>query len=240
MSNKELQLLVETLNNGSEAEADGVKYIYMDENTVYRFENNRMKKVAAGLIKKANKLIKAQQQDEGNSAELAQARPARQPKQQQYTDDESGALSRYGEDDDDLPPLQPKPKPRKKQTAPKPSRYLEPDDEEGEPVDDEEEKPIKKINKRLKKDASNSAAPNVDLNEYYHTKNKLEFMTLELDRLNNKVSKLKQYKNIVNKITGGEYDQPLQYNDQQQITQAEPPQLTQTTGKRYNDSLFMF
>ena len=223
MSNKELQLLVETLNNGSEAEADGVKYIYMDENTVYRFENNRMKKVAAGLIKKANKLIKAQQQ---------------QPKQQQYADDESGALSRYGEDDEDLPP---KPKPRKKQTAPKPPRYLEPDDDEAEPVDDEEdEKPIKRINKRLKKDASNSAAPNVDLNEYYHTKNKLEFMTLELDRLNNKVSKLKQYKNIVNKITGGEYDQPLQYNDQQQIAQAEPPQLTQTTSKRYNDSLFMF
>lgn len=204
MSNKELQLLVETLNNGSEAEADGVKYIYMDENTVYRFENNRMKKVAAGLIKKANKIIKAQQQ---------------QPKQQN-TDDE---------DDEDLP----KPKPKKKQSNPKPPRYLEPDDEEGEQLEDDEpdEKPIKKINKRLKKDVSN---PNVDLNEYYHTKNKLEFMTLELDRLNNKVSKLKQYKSIVNKITGGEYDQPSQYEPQQ------PTQATPTNTKRYNDGLFMF
>ena len=64
MSNKELQLLAEALNNGSEAEADGVKYVFMDENTVYRFENNRMKKVAAGLIKKANKLIKTRQQGE--------------------------------------------------------------------------------------------------------------------------------------------------------------------------------
>lgn len=206
MSNKELQLLVETLNNGSEAEADGVKYVYMDENTVYRFENNRMKKVAAGLIKKANKIIKAQQQ---------------QPKQQCADD----------EDDEDL---QPKPKPKKKQS--KTPRYLEPDDE-GEQLEDDEpdEKPIKKINKRLKKDVP--TVPNVDLDEYYHTKNKLEFMTLELDRLNNKVSKLKQYKSIVNKITGGEYDQPQQY-ETQQPTQAEQQQPNNV--KRYNDGLFMF
>ena len=139
-----------------------------------------MKKVAAGLIKKANKLNKARQQGE-----------------------------RVDEDGDDDPP--PKPKPKKKQ--PKPSRCLETDDDEGEQADDEESepdaKPIKKINKRLKKEVNNST-PTVDLNEYYHTKNKLEFMTLELDRLNNKVSKLKQYKSIVNKITGGEYDQPAQ------------------------------
>ena len=206
MSNKELQLLVEALNNGSEAEADGVKYIYMDEHTVYRFENNRMKKVAAGLIKKANKIIKTQQQGE-----------------------------RVDEDDEDP---QPKPKPKKKQ--PKPSRCLETDDDEGEQDDDEEpepdDKPIKKVTKRLKKEINNPA-PNVDLNEYYHTKNKLEFMTLELDRLNNKVSKLKQYKSIVNKITGGEYDQPPQY-EPQQPTQAEPQQPA--NAKRYNDGLFMF
>ena len=215
MSNKELQLLAEALNNGSEAEADGVKYVFMDENTVYRFENNRMKKVAAGLIKKANKLIKVRQQGE-----------------------------RVDEVDDDPPP---KPKPKKKQ--PKPSRSLETDDEEGEQADDEESepdtKPIKKINKRLKKEVNNTT-PTVDLNEYYHTKNKLEFMTLELDRLNNKVSKLKQYKSIVNKITGGEYDQPAQYNEQQEHlsalasppSQAEPQQSA--NGKRYNDGLFMF
>lgn len=210
MSNKELQLLAEALNNGSEAEADGVKYVFMDENTVYRFENNRMKKVAAGLIKKANKLNKARQQGE-----------------------------RVEEVDDDPPP---KPKPKKKQ--PKPSRCLETDDDEGEQADDEESepdaKPIKKINKRLKKEVNNST-PTVDLNEYYHTKNKLEFMTLELDRLNNKVSKLKQYKSIVNKITGGEYDQPAQYNEQQALApppQAEPQQSA--NGKRYNDGLFMF
>ena len=215
MSNKELQLLAEALNNGSEAEADGVKYVFMDENTVYRFENNRMKKVAAGLIKKANKLIKVRQQGE-----------------------------RVDEVDDDPPP---KPKPKKKQ--PKPSRSLETDDEEGEQADDEESepdtKPIKKINKRLKKEVNNTT-PTVDLNEYYHTKNKLEFMTLELNRLNNKVSKLKQYKSIVNKITGGEYDQPAQYNEQQEHlsalasppSQAEPQQSA--NGKRYNDGLFMF
>lgn len=210
MSNKELQLLAEALNNGSEAEADGVKYVFMDENTVYRFENNRMKKVAAGLIKKANKLIKARQQGE-----------------------------RVEEVDDDPPP---KPKPKKKQ--PKPSRCLETDDDEGEQADDEESepdaKPIKKINKRLKKEVNST--PTVDLNEYYHTKNKLEFMTLELDRLNNKVSKLKQYKSIVNKITGGEYDQPAQYNEPQTLApsppQAEPQQSA--NGKRYNDGLFMF
>lgn len=212
MSNKELQLLAEALNNGSEAEADGVKYVFMDENTVYRFENNRMKKVAAGLIKKANKLNKARQQGE-----------------------------RVEEVDDDPPP---KPKPKKKQ--PKPSRCLETDDDEGEQADDEESepdaKPIKKINKRLKKEVNNST-PTVDLNEYYHTKNKLEFMTLELDRLNNKVSKLKQYKSIVNKITGGEYDQPAQYEPQALTSppsQAEPQQSANGNGKRYNDGLFMF
>ena len=211
MSNKELQLLAEALNNGSEAEADGVKYVFMDENTVYRFENNRMKKVAAGLIKKANKLIKTRQQGE-----------------------------RVDEVDDDPPP---KPKPKKKQ--PKPSRSLEADDEEGEQADDEESepdaKPIKKINKRLKKEVNNTT-PTVDLNEYYHTKNKLEFMTLELDRLNNKVSKLKQYKSIVNKITGGEYDQPAQYNEQQALASPPPQAESQQTanGKRYNDGLFMF
>lgn len=213
MSNKELQLLAEALNNGSEAEADGVKYVFMDENTVYRFENNRMKKVAAGLIKKANKLIKARATGE-----------------------------RVEEVDDDPPP---KPKPKKKQ--PKPSRCLETDDDEGEQADDEESepdaKPIKKINKRLKKEVNST--PTVDLNEYYHTKNKLEFMTLELDRLNNKVSKLKQYKSIVNKITGGEYDQPAQYNEQQALTsqqsaQAESQQSGNGNGKRYNDGLFMF
>lgn len=211
MSNKELQLLAEALNNGSEAEADGVKYVFMDENTVYRFENNRMKKVAAGLIKKANKLIKTRQQGE-----------------------------RVDEVDDDPPP---KPKPKKKQ--PKPSRCLEVDDDEGEQADDEESepdaKPIKKINKRLKKEVNNST-PTVDLNEYYHTKNKLEFMTLELDRLNNKVSKLKQYKSIVNKITGGEYDQPAQYNEQQALASPPPQAESQQSanGKRYNDGLFMF
>ena len=210
MSNKELQLLAEALNNGSEAEADGVKYVFMDENTVYRFENNRMKKVAAGLIKKANKLNKARQQGE-----------------------------RVDEDGDDPPP---KPKPKKKQ--PKPSRCLETDDDEGEQADDEESepdtKPIKKINKRLKKEVNST--PTVDLNEYYHTKNKLEFMTLELDRLNNKVSKLKQYKTIVNKITGGEYDQPAQYNEQQALTSPPPQAESQQSanGKRYNDGLFMF
>ncbi len=211
MSNKELQLLAEALNNGSEAEADGVKYVFMDENTVYRFENNRMKKVAAGLIKKANKLIKTRQQGE-----------------------------RVDEVDDDPPP---KPKPKKKQ--PKPSRSLEVDDDDDEQADDEESepdaKPIKKITKRLKKEV-NTTTPTVDLNEYYHTKNKLEFMTLELDRLNNKVSKLKQYKTIVNKITGGEYDQPAQYEQQaltsQQSAQAESQQSA--NGKRYNDGLFMF
>ena len=208
MSNEELQLLAEALNNGSEAEADGVKYVFMDENTVYRFENNRMKKVAAGLIKKANKL--ARQQGE-----------------------------RVDEVDDDPPP---KPKTKKKQ--PKPSRCLETDDDdEGEQADDEEPdaKPIKKINKRLKKEVNNTT-PTVDLNEYYHTKNKLEFMTLELDRLNNKVSKLKQYKSIVNKITGGEYDQPAQYNEQQErgALAPQPSQAEPANGKRYNDGLFMF
>ena len=77
---RDLQLLVETLQNKQEAEADGVKFIYMDDSTIYRFENNRMKKVSAALLKKANKFIQNEALDPEANENITTAKQARQLK----------------------------------------------------------------------------------------------------------------------------------------------------------------
>ena len=56
----ELNLLIECINTEGEAEDGGIKYIYMDADTIYRFENNRMKKISKTLINKARKQIQSQ------------------------------------------------------------------------------------------------------------------------------------------------------------------------------------
>ena len=64
----------------------------------------------------------------------------------------------------------------------------------------------------------------------------MEFMNLEITRLNNKVNKLKQYKAIVNKLTGNEFEIQGETN---QIKQPEP-QVQQHGQKQYNDTLFLY
>ena len=204
----DLQLLVTALQTNGEAEADGVKFIYMDDSTVYRFENNRMKKVSQTMLKKANKLL-AQQNAIAPASEPSTPKRQRKTKQQQPAppppaDDEEE------EDAEESQPAPPPPPAPKRQRKPKQQPAPQP-----------------------------AMSSNIDLNEYWQVKNRNEYMNSEIERLNHKVSKLKQYKNIVTRLTGGEYDVdvPQQLQPQQQQQQQQQPQYQQ---RAVNDSLFMF
>lgn len=231
----ELEAIGQALSNG-EAEFGTAKFIQMDDNTVYRFENNRMKKVSKTTINKAKKLAAklAQSQELGNDGGLDGDEPTPQPskrtkkqtkrtkKQQIITSDdenedgegegEGGMINESIEEDEPIP----QPKPRK-QTRTKASR--------------------------------NAIVPDVDLNEYYNMKNKLEYMSQDNERLNQKVKKLRTYKELFNKVSGFEYEcndyipQSMNQQPQQQPQQQGQPQ-TQTFGYSVNknghrDDLFM-
>lgn len=210
-TNEELNLLAEALSTQGESEGDGVKYIYMDEATVYRFENNRMKKVSAAMLKKANKLLETQGNLPNDTPEKLRPKQPKQTKQTKRkqapppSDDEDNSIQPDVEEEE-IPELKPKAKQAKKVTT----------------------------TRVPKTKASDSA--NIDLNEYYNNKNKMEYMSLEIDRLTNKVNKLKQYKSIVNKITGGEYDPP----DVPQYSQQQSQQTISQQSRQVNDSLFAF
>ena len=212
--NGELNLLAEALSTQGESENNGVKYIYMDESTIYRFENNRMKKVSATMIKKAHKLLETQ----GNLPNDAKQPKKKAPKgkaKKVIPEPEPEDDEQQEEEEEDDEPAPPPPKKSKKQPAPvKPTKTRTP-----------------------KVDTS----ANIDLNEYYNNKNRMEFMTMEIDRLTNKVNKLKQYKSIVNKITGGEYEAPeVQYEPQSQYVQQSQYQQEPRGGRKINDSIFDF
>lgn len=213
-ASSDLQLLVTALQTNGEAESDGVKFIYMDDSTVYRFENNRMKKVSQAMLKKANKLL-AQQNSIAPTSTSTSA-PTSAPKRQRKS---------------------------KQQQPPQPVQDV--DDEEEEAEDEAPAPPPPPpAPKRQRKPKQQQPAPaaamssNIDLNEYWQVKNRNEYMNSEIERLNHKVSKLKQYKNIVTRLTGGEYDVdvPQQLQPQQQQQQQQP----QYQQRAINDSLFMF
>lgn len=214
--NSELNLLAEALSTNGEAESGGVKYIYMDDSTVYRFENNRMKKVSAAMIKKANKLLETQGSLPNTTPSPTAKKSTKRTKQQAQAppppppDEEQAEEEDVDEEQQAPPPPPPKPAKRAKQTKPKAAVV--------------------------------DSAANIDLNEYYNNKNRMEFMTMEIDRLNNKISKLRQYKSIVNKITGGEYEAPDYNQPQTQQTQQIPqqPMYQQRGGRQVCDTLFEF
>ena len=211
--NSELELLLDVLNTQSEAEAGGVKYIWMDENTIYRFENNRMKKVSASLIKKARKL---QQQTATKT----------KSKRKVADDEEEEEL------EEQLEEVKPKKKLKQKQ-----QKLVEVEDEDE--LEDEQPLIMKtKKQSKLSRTKANVDSP-IDLNEYWQVKSKLEYQNQELERYKNKVSKLKQYKNIVSRLTGGEYDQPITTNNDYSQQQQQQQQI-QSEVPRRNDSLFMF
>lgn len=212
----DIQLLRECLNSQSEAEAGGVKFVYMDDNTVYRFENNRMKKVSKALINKAKQADNT-------------TKPKRGRKAKQLIEPED-----MEEEQEEQEPIKPV-KNVKRVKQPKPIINDE-EEEENEPI-----KPVKQTKrpKQIKQNEVLSYAKdinpaNIDLNEYYHNKNKMEFMTQEMERMNKKITKLKQYKSMFNRLNGGEYD----IQDTQQITQ--PKQAIPENTKIINDSLFMY
>lgn len=204
----DIQLLRECLNSQSEAESGGVKFVYMDDNTVYRFENNRMKKVSKALINKAKSA--------DNTIKTKRGRKS--TKQIMENDD----MEEEQEQEEMIKPI-------KQVRRPKQLKPIITEEEEQE----EMIKPAKQV-RRAKQPKSDINAPNIDLNEYYHTKNKMEFMTQEMERMNKKITKLKQYKSMFNRLNGGEYD----IQDTQQMTQ--PKQTIPDNAKIINDNLFMY
>lgn len=214
----ELNLLIECINTEGEAEDGGIKYIYMDADTIYRFENNRMKKISKTLINKARKQIQSQ-----------------------------NTIRQLNQVQDDVAENSPPPKnvkKSKKSSAP----IVEPpinEDDEYESADEEPVLVAKSIRKSKKSKqsapvSSFNYSPNINLDEYYNNKNKMEYMNLEITRLNNKVDKLKQYKAIVNKLTGNEFDFDIPNQQQAQVSPQQPAyQQLQNTPAR-NDSLFLY
>ena len=227
----ELQLLKQCLSNENEAEANGVKYMFMDADTVYRFENNKMKKISKTLLNKAKKQLVDEQ--ERRSIPASQANDDELPNKQrkkvvkrvngkgkasiivnESTDDEQQTDDEQTSDD-----IEPQPQP---------------------PIEQPTTKQRKKVVK--KPSAANAAVFTPD--EFYDTKYKLAYMNDENTRLKDKVNKLKQYKKIVQRInTYGEYgdyeqknvvEQPLQTNEQQQFQQFQPVKSS------VNDSLFIY
>ena len=198
MSESELQSLCNALSTQGESEADGVKFIYMDDNTVYRFENNRMKKVSATMIKKANKLI-ASQNSYPNQQPATPQQPTRKRKQQPQLQPQQSQLQLPQQADDD--------------------EYDDDEEVATTPIPVQPAKKSRRKNNNATANANASNASTIDLNEYWQVKNRNEYMNAEITRLNNKVNKLKQYKQIVNKITGNEYDAYIP--DQQPMQQQE-------------------
>lgn len=206
----DIQLLRECLNSQSEAEAGGVKFVYMDDNTVYRFENNRMKKVSKALINKAKSADNATKTKRGRKS----------TKQLMENDDMEEEQEQ--EQEEMIKPI------KQVRRAKQPKPIITEEEEQEEII-----KPIKQV-RRAKQPKTDINAPNIDLNEYYHTKNKMEFMTQEMERMNKKITKLKQYKSMFNRLNGGEYD----IQDTQQMTQ--PKQTIPDNAKIINDNLFMY
>ena len=206
----ELNLLIECINTEGEAEEGGVKYIYMDADTIYRFENNRMKKISKTLINKAKKQIQSQNtlnqlQGGSNSVEEPVKKQKKVKKQAPPPVVEPNDEDEYDDNDEDEQEIEP-PKPRKS-------------------------KRVKQVKR------PQEVSPNISLDEYYNNKNKMEYMNLEITRLNNKVDKLRQYKAIVNKLTGNEFDfdVPNESRQQQQQQYVQAP-----TSNVRNDSLFLY
>ena len=163
----EIQLLRECLNSQSEAESGGVKFVWMDDNTVYRFENNRMKKVSKALINKAKK------------ADIP-TNPKRGRKAKQLMENE--------EEENEEQEIEPV-KPTNPIKRTKPSKPIYDEDEQEQEQDEQEPiKPIKPI-KRTRQSKPDTNPANIDLNEYYHNKNKMEFMQQEADSCSETLSK---------------------------------------------------
>lgn len=226
--NTEIDLLAECISSHGECDRDGVKYMYMDDSTVYRFENNRMKKVSAAMLKRANKLLTS-----GDNKPNKRSKKQQQHNLVNRTIGEGANIQTTSEEEEELDEPQPAVKKSTKRQA-KPLPTDESDDELYQPPPKPRAKPT-----RIKAPVPDTP---VDIAEYYNTKARMEYMSNELERYKNKVTRLKQYKSIVNKLTGGEYDPPYQELPQQPVKQTRQQQQQPESTSLYgpNDSLFMF
>lgn len=241
----ELNLLIECINTEGEAEAGGVKYIYMDADTIYRFENNRMKKITKTLINKARKQIqninnvnqlRDESQDVINKKQKRLAKQKTRVKQQVINNDNDDNDDDDDNDADDVNDI----------NDINDDNDTDDNDNATEKVIKQKQKPVK--SKRVKQTSHVSTRnefdynPNINLDEYYNNKNKMEYMNLEITRLNNKVDKLKHYKAIVNKLTGNEFDFDIPSNNDYANANANANQQQQQYQQRHglNDSLFLY
>ena len=208
----ELDLLCQAIQTQDTVESGDVKFLYMDENTIYRFQNNKMKPISKTLMNKAKKYIQQQQ------------KPAKAKKTRQQPKRKTETIEEEEESNEDIE---------------------EPNEVMTEEVN--ETKPMKKTNKLNKSKQPKKEVVmnefqnpyNISLDEYYNNKNRMEFMTREMERMNNKITKLKQYKTIINKLTGGGEIDDLPTQPQQQQQQQQLQNVSYRQQNTVNDSLFI-
>lgn len=208
---EEFDLLCEAITNEGEAKRGGVSYMYVSDNTIYRFEDGKMKKVAAKLIKKAQNSLKQPTQSPKQSP--------KQNKQKQQSTDESTTEQPTDESTTEEQPTDESTE--EQQQTPQPKR-----------------KNVRNQNPTPKPPKIPSS--NINIDEYYNNKYKLSYMEQEIDRLNGKITKLKHYKQLFNRIGGNtneEIDELPTQKQPPQVQQVQQPEREQT--QRRTD-LFMF
>ena len=218
----ELDLLCQAIQTQETVESNGVKFVYMDENTIYRFQNNKMKAISKSLLNKARKAIEQQTSNNSsiNKKKRKQSTKTKSSKTKQREIEDST-------DEEDINEF----------------NNEEEEEEYEEPV--KPIKPIKQANKQASKQSANkklkqtsfNESNSISLDEYYNNKNRMEYMNREMERLTNKITKLKQYKAIVNKITGGGEIDELPTNSSSTNQSTNQTQYYQQ--KQINDSLFL-
>lgn len=218
----ELDLLCQAIQTQETVESNGVKFVYMDENTIYRFQNNKMKAISKSLLNKARKAIEQQTSNNSsiNKKKRKQSTKTKSSKTKQREIEDST-------DEEDINEF----------------NNEEEEEEYEEPV--KPIKPIKQANKQANKQSANkklkqtsfNESNSISLDEYYNNKNRMEYMNREMERLTNKITKLKQYKAIVNKITGGGEIDELPTNSSSTNQSTNQTQYYQQ--KQINDSLFL-
>ena len=244
--NEELILLNQCLNSEGEADNGTVKFVYMDDSTVYRFENNRMKKVSKTLINKAKKLNNQQNVEQNvdksskrtKSIKSSQCSAthksikSKQVIQQQEDEEEDYVLQQQDEEQDYVLQQQEDESNQSIPLSARNSTNIKKCAEIAKPIRSKSKKAI---------DSSNNNAYSFDINDYYDNKYKLEYMNREVERLNNKVERLRQYKKLVNKLSGVDYDEPA-YDSSipQQSLQSNRRTTNSSVSSKYNDSLFLY
>lgn len=118
---EEFDLLCESITNEGEAKRNGVSYMYVSDNVIYRFEDGKMKKVAAKLIKKAQNSIKQQQSKQQTKQQTKQTESSQSPDEQtESTPDEQPESS--PDEQNEQPPQRSKAKTQPKSNNPKPPK----------------------------------------------------------------------------------------------------------------------